>query len=149
MAIHLLDVNVLVALAWPNHAHHRLAKEWRNAHAGQGWATCPLTQTGFVRVSSNRKIIPEARSPKRAIRLLGRLIADESHIFWNDDLMMTESEFIALEGLRGHKQITDAYLLGLAIRNSGKLVTFDVGIESLARTKHERDAIELIPSTPS
>jgi uncharacterized protein len=68
--IALLDVNVLVALAWPNHIHHRAAHRWYAAHRAQGWATCPPTQAGFVRVSSNAKALPGAKSPRDAFELL-------------------------------------------------------------------------------
>ena|SRR5438105_1374542 len=120
MAVHLLDVNVLVALAWPTHEHHRIAEDWFAACRDDGWATCPFTQTGFVRLSSNKKLTKYARTPRRAVKLLGKMMSDESHIFWPDDLMITDSKFIALERLRGHGQVTDPYLLGLALKNGGR-----------------------------
>ena len=70
MAVALLDINVLVALAWPNHEHHDISHRWFAAHAAAGWATCPLIQCGFVRISSNPKIIANAVKPDDAIALL-------------------------------------------------------------------------------
>ena len=70
MAVSLADINVLIALAWPNHECHQAAHEWFAAHAADGWATCPMTQCGFVRLSSNPKMVPEAVVPNAAIDLL-------------------------------------------------------------------------------
>lgn len=79
--IALLDVNLLVALAWPKHVHHVPALRWFRAHRDDGWATCPLTQTGFVRVSSNRSALPDAKSPQEALQLLRRIVALPGHVF--------------------------------------------------------------------
>ena len=81
--IPLLDVNVLVALAWPNHIFHKAAREWFSSVHQAGWATCPITQSGFVRVSSNPRVIPEARSPAEAIGLKNVAVIRMSvHGFW-------------------------------------------------------------------
>src|SRR4051812_20487031 len=120
MPVHLLDVNVLMALAWPRHAHHLPLSEWFKSHEAEGFATCPFTQAGFVRISSNPVVIPKAKSPARALELLNGIIARMNHVFWPDDLMMTDSKFIATDRLRGHGQVTDAYLLGLALHHNGR-----------------------------
>jgi toxin-antitoxin system PIN domain toxin len=126
--IGLPDVNVLVALAWPNHIHHERARQWfEESHRG-GWATCPLTESGFVRVSSNRKVTPAARRPEEAIRLLRELTALAGHAFWTDDISIARSRWIAAERLMGHGQVTDAHLVALSLRRRGRLVTFDRGI---------------------
>jgi toxin-antitoxin system PIN domain toxin len=130
----LLDVNVLVALAWPSHIHHGKAHEWFSQNASEGWATCPITQSGFVRVSSNPAIIDEAVSPAEAISLLEKMTSHENHIFWADSIELVRSEDIPIMMLAGHRQVTDAYLLGLAAVNNGRLVTLDRGVASLLKT---------------
>ena len=129
--ISLLDVNVLVALAWPNHIHHNRAHQWFANARGQGWATCPLTQSGFVRVSSNRKAIPDAVAPQEAIALLQRIILLSHHQFWHDQFSIADSKTVNRGKLFGYRQVTDAHLLGIALANAGRLATFDRGIESI------------------
>ncbi len=128
----LLDVNVLVALAWPNHVHHRAALAWFEEVGRAGFATCPVTQSGFVRVSSNRRAIPEARSPREAKEILRRITALPGHIFWPDDIDIASDEHIAWERLGSHAQVTDAHLLALTIHRGGRLATFDRGLINLA-----------------
>src|SRR6478672_12922232 len=82
----LLDVNVLIALAWPNHAHHAAARQWFSTHAQHGWATTPITESGFVRVSSNRAAIPTATSPVLALEVLTAMTGLDRHEFWVDDV---------------------------------------------------------------
>jgi toxin-antitoxin system PIN domain toxin len=126
-------VNVLVALAWPNHVHHEAAHRWFAARqrAKQRWATCPITQSGFVRVSSNARVVPQARSPIEAIQLLARMLALPGHEFWSDDVSIVSSSHVAREKLVGHGQVTDAHLLALAIAHRGVLVTFDGGVAEI------------------
>ena len=129
--IPLLDVNVLVALAWPNHIHHDRAHQWFTDARGQGWATCPLTQSGFVRVSSNRKAIPDAVAPQESIALLQRIILLPHHQFWHDQFSIADAETVDRGKLFGYRQVTDAHLLGIALANGGCLATFDRGIETI------------------
>lgn len=126
-------MNVLVALAWPNHVHHETAHRWfaGRQRAKQGWATCPITQSGFVRVSSNSRVVPQARSPIEAIQLLGRMLALPGHEFWTDDVSIVSSSHVARQKLMGHGQVTDAHLLALAIARRGVLVTFDGGVAEI------------------
>ena len=128
----LLDVKVLVALAWPNHIHHAAALAWFEEVGRVGFATCPVTQSGFIRVSSNRRAIPDARSPREARELLRRITALPGHVFWSDDVDISNNEHIAWEHLGTHAQVTDAHLLALAIRRGGRLATFDRGLVDLA-----------------
>ncbi|MGI9039446.1 MAG: TA system VapC family ribonuclease toxin [Gemmatimonadota bacterium] len=128
--IHLLDVNVLVALAWPNHIHHARAHAW---FAGlDAWATCPLTQSGFVRVSSNRKAVPDARKPAEAIELLREMIQLDGHRFWEDRVSIAEPRHPAFGRVVTYRQVTDAHLLALATAHHGCLATFDRGVRELA-----------------
>ena len=129
--ISLLDVNVLVALAWPNHLQHEAALRWFREHRSAGWATCPITQSGFVRTSSNRNVIQEAKSPREALLVLQRIVARPGHRFWMDDIAIASAEEVEPSRLVGYRQVTDAHLLALAIRRNGRLATFDAGIHEL------------------
>lgn len=129
--IYLLDVNVLVALAWPNHVCHDTARKWFREQRQVGWATCPTTENGFVRVSSNIRVTPEARSPREAALFLRDLIALEGHIFWPEEASVIDDRWISLERIHTYHQITDAHLLSLTLRHEGCLVTFDRGIMNL------------------
>lgn len=128
----LADVNVLVALAWPNHDGHAAARTWF-AERGRttGWATTPITEVGFIRVSSNRLALPLATSPENAAHVLRGLCATGRHEFWPDDLRFAIDGAL-LPALRGHKQVTDAHLLSLARHHAGRLVTFDRALAQLA-----------------
>lgn len=128
----LLDVNVLVALAWPSHVHHASAHRWL-ARQGRrdGWATCPATQAGFVRVTSNPSFSPDALTPREALAQLERMLADRGHAFWADDRPIVGSRLVAAERLLGYRQVTDAHLLAVALRHEGRLVTFDRGVRDL------------------
>ena len=118
----LLDVNVLLALAWPNHQHHRAAHAWFRREAGDGWATCALTQLAFIRLSSNPAYTSAPVTPREAAALLARLTAHGSHHYW---AALAEPAEVGFERTLGHKQVMDAYLVSVAERHRGRLVTFD------------------------
>lgn len=128
---HLLDINLLIALAWPSHVHHTLAQKWFEQNKGNGWSTCPITQMGFVRISSNPKFIDSAVTPSEALALLNRVTKFEDHRFWPDDLNLADRHLLPASHLLGHRQVTDAYLLGLTIQHEGKLATLDQGVAAL------------------
>lgn len=129
----LLDVNVLVALAWPNHVHHGQAQGWFAGAAPGGWATCPLTQSGFVRVSSNRAV-PHAVTPPAAIELLRRLLDVGDHVLLEDDVSIVDAPEVDGARIASHGLVTDAHVLAIARRHGGRLATFDRGIQrSLSR----------------
>jgi toxin-antitoxin system PIN domain toxin len=130
MSVALLDVNCLIAMAWPNHVQHATAKKWFKENKGEGWATCPITQAGFVRISSTPSFSEEAVSPLEALQLLDRILRHPDHRFWPDTVPLTH-EKMPRGHLMGHRQVTDMYLLGLAIHHGGRLVTLDHGIENL------------------
>jgi toxin-antitoxin system PIN domain toxin len=146
VSVALLDVNLLVALAWPNHIHHGRAHAWFQRKRDGGWATCPLTQSGFVRVSSNHRVIPEAKTPAETIVLLRRILDLPHHQFWHDDVSIGRSPEVGVERILDYRQVTDAHLLALAIRRGGKLATFDRGVaELVGEAHHPRDVIEILP----
>lgn len=127
----LLDVNVLVALAWPNHVHHELVTRWFRRQQRHGWATCSTTQSGFVRVSSNPRVLSEAKTPREALALLGLLLQLPHHIFLSDDVSLATSEFVAPRKILGHRQVTDAHLLAISLRHQVRLATLDRGVVQL------------------
>jgi toxin-antitoxin system PIN domain toxin len=127
----LLDVNVLIALAWPQHVHHAQAHTWFDRIGRLSWASCPLTQLGFTRISSNPKIIAQAVSPQQALQALERMVALPGHAFWSDDVSpVGQSAFQSLPVV-GHRQVTDAYLLALCLHHNGRLATLDRSLPEL------------------
>ena len=132
MRAYLLDVNVLIALAWPEHSQHAQARAWFGKHRSKGWATCPLTQAGFVRIASNPAFSPRSVSVSEAIEALRAGLRDEAHRFWPDSISFPDAAERISQPLIGHRQITDAYLVALAMQNQGKLATLDRGIARMA-----------------
>jgi toxin-antitoxin system PIN domain toxin len=145
--VSLLDINVLVALAWPNHEHYAFATRWFQRNERKGWATCSLTQSGFVRVSSNLRAIPGAKSPGEAAELLRRIVSLPNHVFFSDDVSLISSKFVDPVRLMGYRQVTDAHLLGIALRHEARLATFDQAIVGLVPSGYSAaQAVSLIPS---
>jgi hypothetical protein len=138
VSTHLLDVNLLIALAWPQHVHHAQAHDWFGTVGHTSWATCPLTQLAFVRLSSNPRIIAEAVSPREALETLKRIVAVSGHRFWHDEISPMDAAVFSSLALVGHRQITDAYLLALSQHHDGKLATFDAGIAELIPVHKDR-----------
>ena len=142
---YLLDTNLLIALFWPRHAQHELAVKWFTRHRGKGWVTCPFTQAGFVRVVSNPAFSRDAVQPREALHVLSANTAAKDHTFWPDEMPFAEAVAFAGVRLMGHQQVTDAYLLGLAIRRGGMLATLDQSIVALTEAKAaERKALETV-----
>src|SRR5262245_52326892 len=121
----LLDVNVLVALFDSEHVHHELAHDWFADHRANGWATCPVTENGFLRVLSNPAYGHDMLRPERLLRGLRTFHASGHHVFWPDSVSLTDERLFHLAQASGHRQLTDVYLLGLATRMKGCLATFD------------------------
>ena len=134
----LLDVNVLLALAWPNHQHHAAAHRWFRRESQHGWASCALTQVAFVRLSSNPAFTSAAVPPAAAADLLHRLVQHDAHRYWGALPGMSAAR---LSRAAGHRQVTDAYLVQVAVHHRGRLATFD------ARTAaHEPSRVHVIES---
>jgi len=144
--IALLDINVLVALFDPDHIHHELAHDWFADNHARGWATCPITQNGLIRVLSN----PRYGSPSSSLRSvregLRRFLSSKHHEFWSDDCSLCDDTLFDVTAMIGHRQTTDVYLLGLAKRRSGHLVTFDRSIPTRAVVGADRTALTVIES---
>lgn len=119
----LLDINVLIALAWPNHQFHAEATR-RLQIKGQRWCTCAITQLGFVRLSSTPAVTPAAVSPPAAAALLSEMTNDPLHTYLAK-LPAPSASASTFAGILGHKQVTDAYLITIARRHRVTLLTFD------------------------
>jgi len=128
----LLDVSVLIGSADEKHVAYRKVHDWFLGLDGKPWATCAVTEAGFVRIASNPRFFQPRIDVWEAIELLARLTGQPGHRFWPMDVSFGEAVQPFQERLFGHQQVTDAYLLGLAIKNKGRLVTLDSGIEALA-----------------
>ncbi len=144
--IALVDVNVLVALAWPNHVHHAAAHTWFGTWTS-GWATTPVTESGFVRVSSSAAATGSAVRPVDAIALLQRIRDLSCHEFWPDSIEAVVGDHLPATRVLGHRQVTDAHLLALAMANDGTLATFDQGLRSLADRALTRH-VTVLPTRP-
>ena len=120
----LFDVNVLIALFDPRHIHHERAHSWWEQNRASGWASCPLTQNGFVRVLSQPGY-PNSVATSEAIRILGEALCAQEHAFWPDDVSIASSGRFRSERMLGPRQVTGLYLLSLAVQRSGRLATFD------------------------
>ncbi|MGA2538984.1 MAG: TA system VapC family ribonuclease toxin [Terracidiphilus sp.] len=146
MSIALLDVNALLALLWENHLFHARIARWFESAEGRGWATCPITEQGFVRIVSNPVYMNPAPGIRSALDLIQKTTeASKDHHFWADALPLSKLGASIRQRLQGHQQITDAYLLMLAIHHKGKLVTFDRRMLALApEGSEERDSLELL-----
>lgn len=129
--IALLDVNVLLALAFPNHQHWPAATQWFRAHREHGWATCPLTQAGFLRIATTVTAVGTIIPMQDAVELLVKSTADPNHHFWPLDSPTVQIRPDIRQRMLGPRHVTDAQLLDLAIRRGGRLVTFDQRIEFL------------------
>ena len=125
MSIALLDVNVLVALFDPAHNNHEEAHHWFGRNRANGWATCPITTNGCVRVLSSPAYATVDATPAEVAGRLRDLCATKDHHFWEDSVSLMDDTLFRVSMIGGHQKITDAYLLGLAVRNHGRLATFD------------------------
>lgn len=123
----LLDVNVLLALLDRDHVDHERARDWIAEEIGHGWSSCAITQNGFVRIISQPRY-PSPVSPHHAIDLLGRATRTRHHEFWPCAVSLLDDGSIDPSRVHNSRQVTDAYLLALAVAQEGRFVTFDRSI---------------------
>ncbi|KPH66680.1 MULTISPECIES: TA system VapC family ribonuclease toxin [unclassified Novosphingobium] len=140
---YLPDVNVLVALIDPAHVGHEAAHAWFAGTGRRNWATCPLTQNGVIRIIGNPRYPNSAGSPAEASEIMRRLCALDGHQFWGDTVNLLECDFVDTGEIRTSAQLTDTYLLALAMTHQGKLATFDRKL-SLRPVRGGRKALHLI-----
>lgn len=143
MSTPLLDVNVLIALVRSDHVSHKSVARWFQRLDGRRWATCPLTEAGFVRIITNPRFLHQPPEVREAIDMLRALAELRGHQFWTMDAGFAEAVEALEDRLFGHQQVTDAYLLALSIRNRGRLATLDRATKTLAASEFQRH-IELI-----
>ncbi len=132
MTTFLLDVNLLIALARQDHTAHQTVKRWFQRVGGKSWATCALTEAAFVRIVSNPRFLEHCPDLSEAIDMLRALTSLRGHQFWTLDITFADAVQPIESRLFGHQQVTDAYLLGLAVRKRGAIATLDAGIKALA-----------------
>ncbi len=123
----LLDINVLLALLDVDHVDHGTARAWLSEEIAGGWASCPITENGFVRIISQPSY-PGSIAPAEAIELLARATGTAHHEAWPCDVSLLDGALFDRARLHGPRQVTDAYLLALAVRRDGCFVTFDRGV---------------------
>jgi toxin-antitoxin system PIN domain toxin len=143
----LLDTSVLLALFDPAHIHHEVAHDWFAMEREGGWATCPITENGCVRLLSDPGYSKKYETPSptafQVLNSLRQFRASGHHVFWPDDVSLGE---LSLDTTRhfGFRQITDIYLLALAVKNGGRLVTFDKSIPLPLLKGAARDHLEVL-----
>ncbi|HET7293872.1 MAG TPA: TA system VapC family ribonuclease toxin [Vicinamibacteria bacterium] len=139
----LLDVNALVALFDPDHVHHEAAHEWLARNRADGWATCPLTENGLVRILSNAAYSGVQETASSVRRRLAAFCASGQHVFWADEVSLRDRRLFPEPAAFRHAQVTDVYLLGLATYRGGRLATFDrrIPVRSVAGAR-----LEVIPA---
>jgi len=141
MTTYLLDVNLLLALSDPMHVHHESAHRWFAKKGRQAWATCPLTENGFIRIASHPNYPNRPGDVTPVIDILRQLCEAPGHHFWPEESSILQ--VLEPEAIITHVQVTDVYLLGLAVHKKGKLATLDqrIPVDAL---RGGRKALELI-----
>jgi len=130
MITYLLDINGLLALSDPLHIHHEAAHQWFTQKGRKSWATCPLTENGFVRIARHPQYPNRPGDVQAVLAILRRFCQAREHQFWNEDLSLRD--LLRTDVILTSGQITDAYLLGLAVHKGGRLATLDQRLPSKA-----------------
>jgi toxin-antitoxin system PIN domain toxin len=130
----LLDVNVLIALLDADHSLHARATRWFADHARGGWASCPITQNGCIRIMSHPGY-PNGLPVRAVMERLAQASASSVHEFWPDDVSLLDAGVADSARIHGPRQLTDLYLLALAVRHDGQFITFDatVSVDAVRR----------------
>lgn len=140
---HLLDLNVLIAITEASHPHFRRAHAWFGSAGKHPLGICPLTEAGFIRVTTNPTFLPAPRSVGQAIAILQTMKGHPGYSFWEMSESWVSKTAPFARRISGHRQVTDAYLLGLAIKQNGVLVTFDKGISTMAGAEFRSNVLVL------
>jgi toxin-antitoxin system PIN domain toxin len=141
---------VLLALFNPDHVHHEIVHDWFSDHRADGWATCPLTENGFVRILSHRAAGVAVQPSSALVDRLARFCASGHHVFWPDSVSLRDKKLFNPSFMAGSRQLTDIYLLGLARKMGGALATLDKTIPLRAVVGATRATIRIIePGTDS
>ena len=145
MIRHLLDVNLLLALVWPNHESHRAAHAWFAKSGHRSWATNPITQLGVLRLLTNPAVTQGAVSATTALDVLSEATSHPGHEFWPLEAKLPGALRDVAQRIRGHQQWTGALLLWHAALRDGVLVTFDTGVHELAASEFKSRVLLLKP----
>jgi uncharacterized protein len=134
MRILLPDVSVLIAMHDSSHPHHTIAQNWFQTEGRKGWATCPISENGFIRITAQTLLKDRTDAVSAAFFMLEKTkqAYHETYHFWSDSVSLSDIELFLPLKIVGHKQLTDVYLLGLCQRNNGTLVTFDTHMTTAA-----------------
>lgn len=139
----LLDINVLIALLDPDHSLHDSARDWFGRNAPSGWASCPIIQNGCVRIMAHPGY-PNALPVRAVMERLHEATRGPHHEFWADDVSLLEPRIADASRIHGPRQLTDLYLLALAVHRGGRFVTFDASVTlSAIRGAERRDIVAL------
>ena len=141
MTTYLLDVNLLLALSDPMHVHHEAVHRWFADRGHQSWATCPITENGFVRIASHPNYPNRPGDVVAVLAILRMLCEAQGHQFWEEDVSILD--ILEPGAIVTHAQITDVYLAGMAVHKNGRLATLDQRIPAGA-VRSGREAVELI-----
>jgi hypothetical protein len=139
----LLDLNVLIALADQRHDQHQMARAWFATHGKHNWGICPFTETGFLRVTTNPAFRPSPQTIESAIAVLQSVKGMSGYWYWEIKESWAALTAPFAPRVTGHQQVTDAYLLGMAIKEGGVLVTFDRGLKYLAGSQFSKNLLVL------
>jgi toxin-antitoxin system PIN domain toxin len=140
----LLDVSVLIALLDDGHADHDVAHDWFGDRGEGGWASCPITENGVIRILGNAARVDDPISLPTLVEVLRSLRGRGRYQFWSDDVSMCDRARINIDAIGVHQQITDVYLLALAVKNGGRFVTFDRRVPLAAVKGARREHLEVI-----
>jgi len=140
---YLLDLNALISLADPDSIHYKTMHRWFNSTGKNDWGVCPLTESGFVRVTTNPKYSGATRTVAQAAAVLAEFSKVKGYRYWPLSGSWAEVTSPFANRIKGHQQVTDAYLLGMAIRAHGVLVTFDASIAYLAGNEFSDNLLTL------
>lgn len=140
----LLDANLLIALTQQAHIHHAEAHAWYAKQPDRRWATCALTQLAFVRLTSNPQVVGERITPAQAMQALAVMTAQAQHTYWHDSPQPLALAALSSAALVGHRQVTDAYLIGLAAQQRQYLATLDRGLVTFAQASGLGGHAELV-----
>lgn len=143
---YLLDVNVLIALIDPAHVGHDAAHRWFDDEGQAAWATCPMTENGVIRIVGHPKYPNTPGSPATVAEIMTKLRMLPGHVFWSDDISLVGAKHVDATQVLTSGQVTDTYLLGLAIAHDGRLATFDRRL-SVKAVKGGKAAIQIIADT--
>ena len=141
---YLLDVNVLIALIDPLHISHDAAHDWFAEHGAAGWATCPLTENGVIRIVGSPKYPNSPGSPAAVAAIVAQLRLLAGHVFWPDDISLVGNDNVDPARILTSAQVTDSYLLALAVAQGGRLATFDRRL-SVSAVEGGKAALLLLP----